>query len=344
MKVLSRIKGLFWNPNENRLRALWRLGLHTIILVVLSSVFILILFALTALADGITGTNLQQKLSGLQPMQMASSSWMGTVLIPGLTFLAVVLATLFIGKWIDKRKIKEFGILLNRQWWMDFVFGLLLGAFLMGMIFLFGWLTGNVQVTGYFQSFSESGSFLSGWIQSIILFIFVGFYEELLSRGYHLINLSEGFNHKFIGKRLALILAILVSSLIFGSLHLSNPYATWISTLNISLAGIFLGMGMFLTGSLAIPIGLHITWNFVQGNIFGFPVSGTSNGATLIATELVGPQWLTGGSFGPEAGILGLAAMLIGSGLIFIWVKRKGKPSLRFDLSEFHAPTNNSWL
>ena len=96
------------------------------------------------------------------------------------------------------------------------------------------------------------------------------------------------------------------------------------STLNIALAGIFLGLGLIWTNELAIPIGLHISWNLVQGNVFGFPVSGTTTvGATVIQIEQSGPIWLTGGAFGPEAGVLGIAAMLLGMLLIWLYLRRQ---------------------
>jgi len=155
-----------------------------------------------------------------------------------------------------------------------------------------------------------------------------------------LINLAEGLNHHRIGKRNALLLAYGISSLVFGLLHLGNPNANWVSVLNISLAGLFLGLGMVLTGSLAIPIGLHITWNFFQGNVFGFPVSGIQAGASVIATQSVGPAWLTGGVFGPEGGLLGLGAMLIGILLILLWVRRRGNLNLDVDLAQYEKPTH----
>ena len=208
----------------------------------------------------------------------------------------------------------------------------------MALIFAFGRLTGNFRITGYFQSFTDGAAFLPGFLQALLIYGMVGVYEELLSRGYHLVNLSEGFHGKSIGQRWAILLAVLVSSAVFGLLHLANPNASWVSTLNITLAGILFSLGMVFTGRLAIPIGLHITWNFFQGNVFGFPVSGMQNGATLIATEAVGPDWLTGGAFGPEAGVIGLAAMLIGGGLTFLWIRRSGRLKIDTRLAEFSAP------
>jgi len=335
MNLFNALAQLFWNKEQQRLRMVWRLGLHTGILFLMTALFTVGLLLLAVIFDLVSGSNLQNIISGSSPMQIQQSPWIGGVIVPLATFSAVILTTLAAGKWLDRRHIREFGIVFTKSWWIDFAFGLGLGALLMALIFVFGRLTGNVTVTGTFVSFTENTGFLGGFIRSLIFFIFVGVYEELLSRGYHLINLAEGFNTGMIGKRWALILAFIVSSAVFGLLHLGNPNASWISTLNISLAGVFLGLGMVLTGSLAIPIGLHITWNFFQGNVFGFPVSGVRSGATVFATELTGPAWLTGGPFGPEAGIMGLAAMLVGSLLTLWWLRRKRKLSLYVSLSEY---------
>jgi hypothetical protein len=103
------------------------------------------------------------------------------------------------------------------------------------------------------------------------------------------------------------------------------------------MTGIAFGTGFILTGELAIPIGLHIAWNFFQANVFGFPVSGLSYPAeivTLFKTNNSGPEKWTGGVFGPEAGIFGLLAMLIGIFLTIIWIRfRRG---IKF--REIHAP------
>ena len=170
----------------------------------------------------------------------------------------------------------------------------------------------------------------------MVLFLCVGIYEELLSRGYQLKNMAEGLNYPGIGPRGAILLAWILSSSVFGLAHLANPGSTLVSTVNIAFAGLLLGVGYVLTGSLAIPIGLHITWNFFQGNVFGFPVSGMDDiGATFFEISQGGPTSITGGAFGPEAGLVDIISSVVGSFLIVLWVRfRSGKATLETSIAE----------
>jgi uncharacterized protein len=97
-----------------------------------------------------------------------------------------------------------------------------------------------------------------------------------------------------------------------------------------------LGFGYVLSGELAIPIGLHITWNLFQNAVYGFPVSGFGPfGATFLATAQTGPDLWTGGSFGPEAGLLAPTVMLLGISLIALWTRlRTGNISLHSPIAE----------
>jgi uncharacterized protein len=325
---------IFWNHEERRLRAFWRLLLHTLLLFIIvgtaSTALVLIALAIAGPENLPLGDpDLLQEmgsLTGGNPLLIAASSI--------LTLLGILLATWVAGRWIDKRRFANFGFRLNRLWWMDLGFGLFLGAVLMLGIFLFELAAGWVEVTGTFAA--PAGNFTVGIIVALVLFIGVGIQEELLSRGYHLKNLAEGFNSSQIGPKTALLLAYIISSSIFGFLHILNPNSSLISTVNLIAAGLFLGLGYLLTRELAIPIGLHITWNFFQGNVFGFPVSGMETGVTFIQIRQAGPDLWTGGLFGPEAGLLGLLAMLVGSLLTIAWVHAtRGRAKLQTELAEY---------
>lgn len=143
--------------------------------------------------------------------------------------------------------------------------------------------------------------------------------EELLMRGLMLSGLVLVLG----GRR---TLAILVSALAFACIHLSNPGATSMSILGNTLGGVIYGLAFLLAGSLWLPIGLHFAWNFVQGPVLGFPVSGLAAGGLQQVHDL-GPAWLTGGSYGPEAGLVGILFRFVVIALILLWLRsgwRKG--------------------
>ena len=106
-----------------------------------------------------------------------------------------------------------------------------------------------------------------------------------------------------------------------------NPNASALSTVNLTLrGGLLVGLGYVLTGRLALPVGVHlpvvvhIAWNFFEGNVCGFPVSGWGTlGATFLSMEQSGPPLFTGGAFGPEGGVLTIAASIVGSLIILLW-------------------------
>ena len=128
-----------------------------------------------------------------------------------------------------------------------------------------------------------------------------------MARGYWLQNIADGTN---------LPIAIFLSSLMFAALHLSNPNVSALAIVGLIGAGLFLAAGYVFTRQLWLPIGLHIGWNFFEGNIFGFRVSGLDT-FRLITLRVNGPELWTGGAFGPEAGLIVFPAMLLGIGLMY---------------------------
>ena len=305
---------LFWNPAEKRIALVWRLIIQLIFMFLLS------------LPMAILQAFMVQ--SGIQP---TLGLMIGLNLISILLTLAAFVGSIWLaGRLVDRRKFADFGMHFSPNWWRDLGFGLLLGAVLLTLIFLIEYAAGWVTVTGTFAPENMKDTFWLSFFLRFLFFVNVGIYEEMIFRGYQLKNVAEGFNaFRRISPKTAILISLLLTSAVFGLAHLSNPNANWVSTFNIFLAGIFLAMGFLLTGELAIPIGIHITWNFFQGNVFGFPVSGTQAGATLITIRQGGPALFTGGAFGPEAGLIGIAAMILGSLLTIWYVKlRYGKIAL----------------
>jgi membrane protease YdiL (CAAX protease family) len=252
--------------------------------------------------------------------------------------LPAVLASVWLaGRLLDRRPFRDFGFRLSRRWFYDLFFGLALGAGLMSGVFAVEDALGWVKVTGTLEPLQAGRPFAAALLPALALFFCVGIYEETFSRGYQLRNLAEGLNFSFSGPRRAVVAAWAISSAFFGFLHLFNPNATAVSTANVALAGLMLGTGYVLTGELAIPIGLHITWNIFEGNVYGFPVSGTSPvGAVFVASRETGPDLWTGGAFGPEGGLLVTGAALTGIALTAGWVRlsRRGRIGIRGALAE----------
>lgn len=336
----------FFNHQDHRLRAFWRL-LIQFFLFRYSLPFINMLGALTAVAFLLLIGRIP--FSAVSDVAALNNGYTQALhQLPFLNTLATLLVItpltlLFyklLARFLDQRSFRDFGFHLSIAWWRDLGFGLFLGALLMAMVFSTEFFLGWIRIEGWFDNQSMFPSFWLDLINSLVFYILVGISEELFARGYLLRNLAEGLNLTRIGARRALLIAYLASSAVFDLLHLGNPNATWISTLNLALAGLFLGLGFVLTGELAIPIGLHITWNFFQGNIFGFPVSGSGHGISLVDFQQLGPDWMTGGVFGPEAGLLGILAILLGSLLIGVWIRKTHRPlALHTSLAEYCSPS-----
>ncbi len=112
--------------------------------------------------------------------------------------------------------------------------------------------------------------------------------------------------------------------MLFGYLHLSNPNATLLGALGVALAGVLYAAGYMLTRNLWLVIGLHWSWNFFQGAIFGVPVSGQSLQGVPVSATIAGPELWTGGAFGPEAGLLAYSVNAIVSIAMLALAVRRG--------------------
>ena len=308
------IKKIFWNIDERRLRTLWRLVLQFAFMAVCALGPIVLTGELLSAA----------RKQGVLPVTLTDEVFDKVInLILGPLFAVLVVVSIWLaGRLLDRRRFADFGVHLKLNWWLDLGFGLVLGAVLMGLIFVLEFEAGWVIITGTLQSTSPALPLSLALFYPFVKVLCVGVYEEFISRGYHLKNMAEGFNGLGrIDPRAALILSMLISAIVFGVLHIANPNATFISTFALFLNGILLAMGYILTGELGLPIGLHISWNLFQGAVFGFPVSGDKEAASLLVIQQSGSTVMTGGAFGPEAGVIGIAAMLLGVILILVWVR-----------------------
>jgi hypothetical protein len=281
---------LFYNRAEGRLPAFWRIMAHLLLILVAATGY-------SALTDVLPEGALAGFLSAANPV------------------VSFTLATWLAARFLDKRPFRAFGLTPDRPWWREFGIGVAAAFTAFALIFIFFRLAGWIDLTGYGWERAGSRPFLLAIGGYFLKMLAVGYYEELMSRGYHLTNMVEGFTfggEK--GRRRAIALALFTSSLLFGLLHAGNPNFTPASLVGILMAGVILGLPYLLTGRLGFAIGLHFAWNFAQGGVFGFPVSGMPFRESLIQHRVTGPDWLTGGAFGPEAGLIPLVILaLIGA-------------------------------
>jgi len=315
---MTIIKNLFWNNEQGRLRASFRILIQLIVFFILMKG----LAALLDIPDEITGNMalwVYLAFAGVRLFRVLISVWLG-------------------GRFLDRRPFADFGFHFNKYWWQELGIGLVLGVFMISCVFLVELAMGWVTITDMIYTGSSSQNFTVPFLVFVFLFSCVGVSEELNSRGYHLKNIAEGFNIDKIGPNYAVMVAVVLSSMLFGLFHFGSPGVTSLSLITIVLMSILLGIAYALTGRLALPIGVHITWNLFQGNVFGFPVSGTtfpSETVTFFSISQSGPDLWTGGAFGPEGGLIGLFAVSMGILLIFAWARfKEGKISLASHLAQ----------
>ncbi|AFJ26177.1 CPBP family intramembrane glutamic endopeptidase [Streptococcus parasanguinis] len=139
--------------------------------------------------------------------------------------------------------------------------------------------------------------------------------EEVATRGWLLTRIAARTN---------LPLAIAISSSLFGILHMGNAGVTFLSVLNIVLDGVLAGLLLVYTDSIWLVVAQHGTWNYVQGNLLGFQVSGTGADASIFSFSMgSGPDWLTGGAFGAEGSIITTLVLLLSLVIVYRLGERK---------------------
>jgi membrane protease YdiL (CAAX protease family) len=186
-------------------------------------------------------------------------------------------------------------------------------------IFLVEWLAGWASVQSSADS-SLLGQAAPVLAVSALVYVAVAINEEFTFRGYQLRNLAEGLAGRWVRPSLAIALALCLSAVAFGLSHLGNRNASAVTTSNIVLGGLAFGLPFVLTGELAMSLGLHFAWNFCQGTVYGFPVSGHAPARPMLVLVQEGPALWTGGQFGPEGGLLGVVAIFLSVVLGLLWI------------------------
>jgi membrane protease YdiL (CAAX protease family) len=294
------LERIFLTPTENRLRSGYRLTGQLLLLGILLGCFSISL--------------------GLWLFLYGQGSERVIFLLgQSIALPAVTLSVYVARRWLDKRSFGSLGLRLDRRALWDLLVGFGIAGAMMALIYLLEWAAGWLVFGGLAWDFERPVWLLGGVLGMLLVFLAVGWYEELLNRGYWLQNLEEGLN---------LFWAVLISSCVFALAHLSNPNLSAAAVLGLLLAGVFLAYGYTRTRQLWLPIGLHAGLNFFEGTVFGFPVSGLTDFPRLIHQTVDGPILMTGGAFGPEAGLVLLPALALGAILVYLYTRLRSVPAI----------------
>lgn len=226
--------------------------------------------------------------------------------------IVLILTPILSWKVLFKNDLSLIGLkVLNKKEVKNLILGLVMGIIAITLAFILILLSkSGVLVNSLLEP-----RFSLSLVLYLILFILVGFAEELLSRGYIIGAMEASNNNKWF--------AIMVSAVIFSLMHYGNNGFSLIPFLNIFLVGILFGVMYVKTKSIWLSTGFHITWNFFQGCIYGMPVSGITT-PKLYEMTFVGNSILNGGTFGPEGGlIVTMVIILMLVSLVFLIKNKK---------------------
>lgn len=301
---------------DQRLRPLWRAVIYPVAVTLAASI-------LWALFLGVSG-------------RPAFEQFTFSVLIANEFFAAIgaVVAAILLRRYLDRRSIASLGFAPRGPWLRLFGLGIALGAGMQAIAYMLEAVPGYARVVGH-GSFASDAKLV---LVAAIVFLAAALFEEMSLRGYLLQNLWEEWG---------VAPAIIVTSILFALIHFTNPHAREQSVLTIaglSAFALWACFSLLWTKSLWVALGGHMAWNVFEGPIFGFPVSGEGIPVpTVLSQSVHGPQWLTGGAFGPEAGASSIIATLIGLAVLrLLYVK--GAFSNVADSREAYARVSESFV
>ncbi|HWD37704.1 MAG TPA: type II CAAX endopeptidase family protein [Fimbriimonas sp.] len=277
------------------LRAGWGLLIYFALLICLLIPAVLVMIAL-----GETGQ------AGLKTVRSA--------LIQEAPQLAVVLIATFVMSLIERRKVTSYwlaGSEIARKFASGLLGGFLAMSLLIGILLGFHLLVfQNVLLQG-----TQIATFGLLWF---VVFFLVGFFEELLLRGYFHYTLTRGISFFW---------SSLITSLLFGLMHLANPGETAIGIFSVFGAGAIFCVMLRVTGSLYFAIGFHASWDWAQSFLFSVPDSGTLSEGRLMQTHAIGNSLLSGGTAGPEGSVFVFPVMLLAAAACYLIYRPKPQPA-----------------
>lgn len=262
----------------------------------------IILALIVTMALVIIGQQIIGKLLGLTSLDRNYRN-----LIKGI-FVSVLALTGYIlfFKYYEKRKVTE---LAANGLAKNLLIGILIGVVLQSLTILVIYATGSFNIVAVNP------------VSFIIIPLTVAFTAAILEE-----ILIRGILFRVLEEKLGSYIALALSAIIFGALHLSNPGATLVSALCVSIeAGILLGAAFIYSRNLWFPIAIHFAWNFMQSGIFGAITSGNEKSESLLVTKIEGSVWITGGEFGPEGSFQAIIFCSIASVLLVFLCHKENK-------------------
>jgi len=241
------------------------------------------------------------------PVEIGKSEILGLTIGMFATLIASLIAGGICVKYLESLPFRSLGCGLSFKALNDLLIGLFGGAITISFAALIGALFGGLQFK-LNTTYGNSAILLTLGI-SFFVYILGAAAEEVFFRSYPLQTFF----------RAGLIpLGIIVTSALFSFAHLGNSDVTYFSIANTLIAGVWFAVAYEKTRSLWLPFGLHFSWNWFQGSVFGMSVSGIKeiSEAPLLNAIDTGPTWLTGGHYGIEGGIACTIALLISSAAI----------------------------
>ena len=284
------MKYIFFDQS-NKLRSGWRAAIFLLAFFVLAKIFLTI--------EEIVISSLTIDLETAKLLFFVVNSL-------GLLLLALLLGGIA-GKFFENLPYKALGAAFTKGWLRHLTVGIAIGGATLSLAVLitliFGGESFELNLSGGMAAIASSLAV------SFVIFAAGAAWEEAFFRGYILQTFSRS--------GLAW-LAILLTSLFFGAVHLGNPNANLISTVNTILAGIWFSVAYLKTRDLWFVWGIHLMWNWMQGSFFGIEVSGLTNITTTPLLKEIdsGPSWLTGQTYGIEGGVACTIALIISTIII----------------------------
>ena len=224
-----------------------------------------------------------------------------------IMLLTVLITTFSVQRWIDRVPFSYLG-LFTRSRLRDIWYGFLAAVSIFAVGFGASCMIGLIQVENYSVNWMAL-------ISSFVFFLIVSFSEEIMCRGYFLGRMLDARVNKFF--------ALFASSLIFAILHIFNPNLTLLSLVNLVLAGCMLGATYIYVRNLWFPISLHHFWNWIQGGILGYDVSGTKTFSGILELSYPSYNIWNGGLFGFEGSLVCTILTVLYTVAIIAYFERK---------------------